>query len=300
MSRHPLFLFLAGALLGSSVLMAQDFDVMLTPAQHRELSGPALAHYEAALEKIDRVDNATALDELAQAAALSADHIELQFLVAKYARHRAEVTYGEESLRCYDMAEMALRRLLGNPRLGPDERTRVRRESERVREGKERLRARDDARLRDGFRLVVQIREERRDRMGISQRESELHGIEQVLRQQEKEEETKLTKADIWTAFGAPGLAIVDPVAQAGTFGAWGQAAGGFDPFLSGGGGFDPSIPGMGDPFAGGGASPYGAPGGGAGFSDPFGAPPGGQQPSSYFGGGGGGGDARFFQDGGK
>jgi hypothetical protein len=297
MSRHSWILVLAGALLGSSVLMAQDFDVMLTPAQHRELSGEALARYNAALDKIDRVDHATALDELAQAAALAADHIELQFLVAKYARHRAEVSYGEESLRCYDMAEMALRRLLGNPRLGPEERTRVRRESERVREGKENLRARDDARLRDGFRLVTQIREERRDRMGITKREAELHGIEQVLRKQEKEEEAKLTKADIWTAFGAPGLAIVDPVAQAGPFGAYGQAAAGFDPFL--GGGFDPSIPGMGNPFAGGGTSPsYVPPAGGAGFADPFAGPPGGQQPSSYFGGGGG--DARFFQDGGK
>ncbi|MDK2970542.1 MAG: hypothetical protein PWP23_297 [Candidatus Sumerlaeota bacterium] len=309
MMKRPATALLATMLLGGSLLSAQNFDVVLSPEQAAELSPEGARHYSDALEKIDRADPAGALEGLAAAAATDPDNIELQFLVAKYGRARAEVTYGEDSLKYYDMAEMALRRLLGNPRLGPEERARVRRESERIRDGKEKLRARDDARLKDGFKLVLQIREDRLEATGIKQKMAEIQGIEDLLKEEDSEEEEQITREDIWIAYGAPGLAIADDTLKAQTnqnpyaqFGAFGAAAGGFgDPFsATGGGGFaDPSIPGgfatdgtggFADPSMPGGfvpgADPFSAGGGGGTgatpYGDPFSASPAPATSSSY------------------
>lgn len=234
------------------------------------LSPKAEAYYMSALEKTDRIDYMGALDDLAMAAATDTGNIELQFSTVKFSRAFAEVTYGEDSVKLYDNAEQALRRLLANPSLGPEERTRVARESERVRMGKDGLRSRDDARLETGFKVVMMVHDERVDRSNLTRiKPASLNALET----REEETDDKLKPEDIWAERAAPGASFFDAakaLAQGTgsvTTDALGQAALGADPFAAGAGGGA-------DPFAapaGGGADPFGA-------SDPFGnsnaAPP--------------------------
>lgn len=265
----------------------QGFRVMLAPDQVETLNQVARGHYEEALRMADHVQYEAAVDEVAQAAAAAPDHVELQFLLAKMARGHAEITYGEESLRYYDLAATALRRLLSNPALGPEERIRVSRESDRVTEGRETLRVRDDARMKSGFDLVMQIHRQRRLRSGLEVAQSERGTIDSYLAPQEETEESEaLTKEDVWPVLGAPGLAldVLRPVqyiqpgygAFPGAYGAeygaypgaypqpYGATPYGAAPYGADPGAFD--TPGA-DPFSGGGAA----------------GPPG-YQPSAYFG----------------
>lgn len=271
------FLLLAAG----SAVVAQDFSVMLTRDQVGELNESAREQYIKAAVAADHVDYVNALEHLAAAATAAPEHVELQFLLAKTARGRAEITYGEESLNFYDLAASALRRLLSNPALGPEERVRVARESERVTEGRETLRARDDARMKDGYDLVMQIHQQRRLDAGLALG-GQSQTIEDYLAPQEEETpEDPLTKEDIWPVLGAPGLAIEVPQPvqpQFGGYGGFDPAMAGFDPAMAG---FDPAAPAAAPPAAAyappAGSNPFGA-GAPQPGSDPF------AQPSGYFG----------------
>ncbi len=294
MKTQTLSLILAGALVGpvwaqntavgpdtnrsEFATLREVVDLRLKPAQIEQLSPGARASYQKAQQLADRIDYAGAIDAVAESAAASPEMVDLQFMLIKAARWRAETTYGEESVKYYDHAETAIRRLLSNPTLGPVERARVRRESERVTTGQENLRARDDARNEAGFKLVLNIRTERLAASGLAERSDNPFGIASILEQKDATvEDDRLTAADIWPTYAAPGFEFPRPqLPQQGQFFAFGGefgndpfAGGGADPF--GGGGADP-FGGGGDPFGGGGADPFG---GGGGFQGlPEGADP--------------------------
>jgi len=256
-------------------------DLTLSPAEAATLPESARAAYDRALMLSDRVDFGGAIDSLGEAAAAAPENVDLQFLLVKASRWRAETTYGEESVKYYDLGESAIRRLLSNPALGPSDRTRVRRESERITAGQENLRARDEARKESGFKLVSAIRQERALRSGLIEEQTNPFAIDALLEEPKaaEEETKKVSASDIWSMFAAPGYEAPKP---AGAVPPGGAPGGGFvDPF-AGGGGFAAQ-----DPFATPSGDPFGAPVGGG---DPFGAPPaadpfsGGGDP---FGGGG-------------
>jgi tetratricopeptide (TPR) repeat protein len=247
-----------------------DF-VERTPAE-------AVEAFQSALGKIDRIDYSGALEDLARAAALAPQSIELQFLSANWNRRYAEMVYGDESLAYYDQAETALRRLLANPQLGPEERDRALRLSERVREAKDGLRARDQARFDTGFNLVLSIRDERLERS--AERNPALRALrdaEQARRAEARQ--TEVEEKSPWQEDHAPGVSLGQAVAGQIT----GTAATNLvDPFAQNvgvGGGTDAwGNPIAADPFAApaAGGDPFGAPAGdpfGAPAGDPFGAP---------------------------
>lgn len=251
-------------------------ELRLSEEKVASLSPASKESYDRAQYLADRVDFGGAIDALGESASSSPESVDLQFLLVKAARWRAETTYGEESVKYYDLAESAIRRLLANPALGPVDRTRVRRESERVTTGQENLRARDQARGDTGFKLVTLIRQERALRSGLMDDQGNPFAIDALLKEEEAAEETKkTTAAQIWSMMGAPGYEPPRPAVPAA--GAPGQLGGGgfSDPFLTGGGGGFAGT----DPFAAPTGDPFGAPAGGA---DPFAAPAG-----DPFGGGG-------------
>lgn len=302
MTRRSLIPLALAAFIGvGSMASAQIFQYGLNDAEKATLSPMARASYEEAVFEFDRVNTDAALEQLAVAAAIDTNHISLQFLLVNFARRRAEVNYGEQSMGYYDMAESALRRLLANPDLDPAQRSRVNRESERIREGKEGIRRRDEARLTSGLEVMRHVRNERLVRTGIAARAAEIRSIDEDLRVSDPVVEEGPTLATVWPILGAPGLAIdLNPPPPQQFGGMWGMDArgmgmmdptmmyGGWDDGAGGrGGGFGPGPAAA--PFgAAPGADPFGAPGGG--FGDPFAAPGGGfGQPGGGFGQPGGG-----------
>lgn len=248
-------LFLIAVLGLAAPSQGQDLRVMLDLERHQALPEDALSYYNRALERADRIDYQGAVEDLARAAELAPNHIELQFLLEKWSRYMAEITYGEDSLKNFDYAETALRRLLANSTLGPEERTRALRESQKISEGKNSLRARDEQRLKDGMNLVLTIQEQRLERTGDAGSEKLLE--QRRSRDQQEEEEQSVSPwsyivgeltpgsggmagAVAGAAAGAAGGGVPDPFAvgeepiaddpfAAGGFG--GDAGGGFDPF---------------------------------------------------------------------
>ncbi len=301
-------LLLASTLLAVSNAPAQRGDALpvrdevmsfdLEKEQLRDLNEEAEEYYRSSLNKADHVDYFGAVNDLSKAAAAQPLHIDLQFLLVKNARKAAEISYGEDSVRFYDYAESALRRLLANPDLGPNERARARRESERVRSGKDAVRARDKQRNDTGFELVKQIHHERLIDNGLTKKQG-TESIADVLKGREKKDTIieRINKSEIWGVLGAPGLntpeaqqaaagtaTAVAGAAPATAFGTPPPAAGAApaganqtfqakNPFESGGAGGagDPfSSAGSADPFAGGGGASDPFAGGGA--QDPFSA----------------------------
>ncbi|MBI5155266.1 hypothetical protein HZA57_08510 [Candidatus Poribacteria bacterium] len=188
----------------STAAMAVDEETLgfahTLPAETR-------AEFDQAVDRLDHVDYYGAVEHLAKAAEMSPSHIELQFLLAKWAREQAEISYGDDSLRFYDLSETSLRRLLANPELGPVEKTRASRESGRVREAKDNLRSRDDARLDTGFDVVLQIHDERLESSGQAS-EDVAKLLEKRLMSIEQSEKKDLV--DPWEA--APGANLVEAV----------------------------------------------------------------------------------------
>lgn len=268
----------AACLGAASPVGAQMIDASLESAERSALNSSAREAYDRAMQYFDRVNLEAGIEALAVAAEADEDHIAVQFLLARYARARAEWAYGEEALRHYDLAETALRRLLANPDLDPGDRSRVTRESERIREGKEALRARDEARMSSGMGVMTRVRRERLERTGIAQRQREAEGIDDAMRAAPELEDTRLTMDDIWPGLAAPGLAVdlsPPPPQQMGP----GGMDMGFDPMMMEMFGMAPQAapaqPRQPQP----GRQPA-APPGGDPFGDPFGAaPPAGADP---------------------
>ncbi|MEQ8821149.1 MAG: hypothetical protein RLY93_12980 [Sumerlaeia bacterium] len=277
---------------------AFDWTQVLSEENEQELPSSAARLYEEALELADHIDYPNAVRTLVEAGEAAPEHIELQFVIVRWARYMGEVSYGDTSLRYFDYAEEALRRLLSNSAIGPEERSRALTEATRVRGSKDSLRERDQERMESGGLLVDNIRSFRIETASgpyaDNLRERERGDVES----REREEEEKEPKANPFAK--APGEDIqlsAAPQAIRGAagglnpqFGGADPFGGGADPFAAGGGGADP-FGGGADPFAagGGGADPFG----GGGGADPFGGG-GGADP---FGGGGG---ADPFGGGGK
>ena len=248
-------LMLAAILGFASPSPAQNLGVMLSPEQFQALPQDARPFYQRALEHADRIDYQGAVDEMAHAAELAPNNIEIQFLVEKCARYLAEISYDEVSLKNFDYAETALRRLLANSTLGPEERARALRESQKISESKNGLRARDEQRLKDGLDLVMSIHDRRLESSSGSN-----EGAQKLLEQSRERTQKQQDEESIYpwmritgelgsgsggggvAAAGAAlaaGAGVPDPFATGGgeaavdTSGGFGDAGGGFDPFAN-------------------------------------------------------------------
>ncbi|MCB2155832.1 hypothetical protein KQI84_13190 [bacterium] len=238
--------------------LGQDLGAVLTPEQYQALPEDSVTYYNRAMERADRIDYQGAVDDMAHAAELAPNHIELQFLLEKWSRYMAEITYGEDSLKNYDYAETALRRLLANSSLGPEERARALRESQKVSESKNSLRARDEQRLKDGLSLVMDIHDMRLESSSASDAGAKKLLEQSLDRKQTEKEQTEVYPWARITGEMGPGSSAGAAVAGAAANAA---GAGVADPFADPGAGGAPIAD---DPFAGGG---FGGDGGGF---DPF------------------------------
>lgn len=234
----------------------------------------------------DRVDFKTAREKLAEAASAAPNSIPLQFLLLKTSRRAAESSYGDESLMHFERASDALRRLTSNSRLSPEERLRVSRESERVREGIDTYRERDAKRLEDGFDFVLTIHDERRQRFESTFEkpiQPAAPTIDEILNPPPPlpPSDVAVPDSEIWAELNAPGLSLpvvkklfTNALNQGGGFGPGGFGPGGpvefgpVDPTASGFQAFDPATGTSFQPAPqpGGFPSPGGFPGNAGGF----------------------------------
>ncbi len=94
-------------LLGSLVVSQ---EIMLLEQRDVErLGSEAQALYEKAVESLDKIDPISAIEYLEQAVKLNPELVELDFLLARLACDRARRTYGDESVKYYNIAERALK-----------------------------------------------------------------------------------------------------------------------------------------------------------------------------------------------
>jgi hypothetical protein len=160
----------------SSMASAIDWTEMLLPEEEDRLSPEARAIYDEAWFFNDRA----ALDEtvrlLAEAAALAPGHVELQFLLLKRARNRADVYFSaakffpvkegmdyatpphQTAEPYFDIADAAIQRLNANPTLNSEQRRRLEAATRNIEEERANLAARDNARFETAFALVEEIR----------------------------------------------------------------------------------------------------------------------------------------------
>ncbi|MBI1291141.1 hypothetical protein GC173_07835 [bacterium] len=168
------------AMIGSPSL-AIDWSVMLTDGQAAALPEAARAPYQEAVRLNDRVALDSVVTELAKAASLAEDHIDLQFLLLGRARDRAMNYYGTASYTVdnnalpmafnsppnmvaepyLDIADTAIRRLSGNSSLNAEQRRRLEAQGKAIAELRSGLEARDQARAKVGFPLIEMIRADR-------------------------------------------------------------------------------------------------------------------------------------------
>jgi hypothetical protein len=98
---------LAVVLLLGSFIIAQEV-MLLGEADIKRLNPEARDLYNKAVVSLDKVDPISAIEYLEQAAKLNPEVLELDFLLARLACDRARVTYGDESVKYYDIAEKAM------------------------------------------------------------------------------------------------------------------------------------------------------------------------------------------------
>ncbi|MFH0792482.1 MAG: hypothetical protein V2A74_00455 [bacterium] len=133
--------------IGAIAIRGQLFDdVLLTPEARQRLTPAAAEAYQKAVDNLDHIDYGGAIENLAKAAQAAPRHEELQFLTVKFAIQRARVTYAEDSLKYYAIAEAAIQRILDFPRLNDEDRLRVQVNLEVVRNEKARVYERDSKR----------------------------------------------------------------------------------------------------------------------------------------------------------
>lgn len=97
------FLVLLGSLVVSQeIMLLEQRDVERLGSEVRVL-------YEKAVESLDRIDPISAIEYLEQAVNLNPEVVELDFLLARLACDRARLTYGDESVKYYNIAEKALK-----------------------------------------------------------------------------------------------------------------------------------------------------------------------------------------------
>ena len=97
-----LFVLLGSLVVSQEIMLLEQRDV-------ERLGSEAQALYEKAVESLDKIDPISAIEYLEQAVKLNPEVIELDFLLARLACDRARRTYGDESVKYYNIAERALK-----------------------------------------------------------------------------------------------------------------------------------------------------------------------------------------------
>jgi len=97
-----LFMLLGSLVVSQEITLLQQRDV-------ERLGSEAQVLYEKAVESLDKIDPISAIEYLEQAVKLNPEVIELDFLLARLACDRARRTYGDESVKYYNIAERALK-----------------------------------------------------------------------------------------------------------------------------------------------------------------------------------------------
>lgn len=90
-----------------SLVFSQEVK-LLEQRDIEKLGSEAQELYKKAIESLDKIDPITAIEYMEQAVKLNPQVVELDFLLAHLASDRARITYGDESVKYYNMAENAL------------------------------------------------------------------------------------------------------------------------------------------------------------------------------------------------
>lgn len=173
------------AILAPVTAFALDYSLMLEQSEAASLPPEALAHYEEAAFFNERAAYEIVVVKLDEAAREAPNHIPIQFLTLQRARDRAEVYYSgaiyapaadnmdytsppwRTAEPMIDIAEQAASRLLANPELSIEEKRRVERDAETLRELKNTISERDRARLEAGDDVVQEKLKYRQSYLGF-------------------------------------------------------------------------------------------------------------------------------------
>lgn len=267
---------------------------LVRPETERSLNEKASIAYRAALEAYDRVSPDDVARNLANAAAMQPELVELQFKALDHCIDRAEINYGASATEFYDLSDTIVKRLLVNPLLRQEERERAQRIDSQINgrsatsdrsalpAARDAVLERDEARLKTGLELMLLIQSNRLSARGM--RRIQIQGAGALPTGAEGKKEPEKFLIDPHAPLPGevlPGLPGVVQAAAGGAGGRGGGPPGGFNPLAGGQGGNPFAQPPAGaNPFGGGGDAPpadpfAGAPAqGGASPFTPSGGPP--------------------------
>jgi tetratricopeptide (TPR) repeat protein len=111
-------IFIAALLLTGAAVLLYAMDFCCIPKDDLpKLKPEARLHYDKALYYLDRIDPDLALTQLEKAAKINPELVSLNYLVMEVALQRAQVTYGQDSVKYYGVAESAINEVLKNPKI---------------------------------------------------------------------------------------------------------------------------------------------------------------------------------------
>lgn len=180
---------LIAALLFASATASANIDGLkglMPPEAEERLTASARALYHDALEHRDHINHYEAAASIAAAAAEQPDHIELNLLAMRYNLRAGQATWGQDSARFFETADLIVKRLTLNRDLSTEQRDQVLRANNELNGSpavpatatvperaakpgaRETILQRDAARLESGLKLMAIIAEERREERGLT------------------------------------------------------------------------------------------------------------------------------------
>jgi hypothetical protein len=154
LKKHAL-LFIAISLLAGVALLSVALEFSPVPKEDLPKIKPeARAYYDKALFFLDHVDPEMALGQLEKAVVISPDVLSLDYLLLDLAVRRAAITYGEDSVKYYNIAENAINEILKNPKISDTDRQEAEHQLKIIRSEREKIPERDARREAIGKILI--------------------------------------------------------------------------------------------------------------------------------------------------
>jgi hypothetical protein len=142
-------------LVTGAALLTFALDFCCVPKEDLPKMKPeARPYYDKALYYLDHVDPESAITQLQQAAAIDPELTSLAYLLEEMALERARVTYGETSVKYYDIAETAINDILKNPKISDADRQDAERKLKLIRSERDNVAERDARRETVGKVLI--------------------------------------------------------------------------------------------------------------------------------------------------
>jgi hypothetical protein len=153
--RNHVILVIFIVLVTGAALLTFALDFCCVPKEDLPKMKPeARPYYDKALYYLDHVDPEMAITQLQKAAAIDPELTSLDYLLVEMALERAQITYGETSVKYYDIAETAINDILKNPKISDADRQDAERRLKLIRSEREKVSERDARRETIGKILI--------------------------------------------------------------------------------------------------------------------------------------------------